>query len=162
MMMRILSHKRDWPEHGGVLRLWVFITAVPITKLFAGEGGRVERGGHVLRETTSRGQCELGCLKWSNVCGPGTNTTTMPQRWIPQAVSSGVMCAALVQTQQLCPRKVNLSDSTVTPRSSSPGHSSAAVQRGHWGPPIHNMGLCGRPGEDPNAWKQFGPETTGQ
>ena len=31
-----------------------------------------------------------------------------------------------------------------------------------WGPPIHNMGLCGRPGEDPNAWKQFGQETTGQ
>ena len=27
---------------------------------------------------------------------------------------------------------------------------------------VHNMGLCGRPGEDPNAWKQFGPETTGQ
>jgi hypothetical protein len=25
-------------------------------------------------------------------------------------------------------------------------------------PPIHNMGLCSRPGEDPNAWKQFGPE----
>ncbi len=28
----------------------VFITAVPITKLFAGGGG-VESGGHVLRET---------------------------------------------------------------------------------------------------------------
>ena len=26
------------------------------------------------------------------------------------------------------------------------------------GPPIHNMGLCSRPGEDPNAWKQFGPD----
>jgi hypothetical protein len=38
----------------------VFITAVPITKLFAGGGG-VESGGHVLRETTSRGQCELIC-----------------------------------------------------------------------------------------------------
>ena len=25
------------------------------------------------------------------------------------------------------------------------------------GPPIHNMGLCSRPGEDPNAWKKFGP-----
>ena len=37
----------------------VFITAVPITKLFArGEGGN---GGHVLRETTSRGRCELVC-----------------------------------------------------------------------------------------------------
>ena len=34
----------------------VFITAVPITKLFA--GGGVESGGHVLRETTSRGQCD--------------------------------------------------------------------------------------------------------
>ena len=26
------------------------------------------------------------------------------------------------------------------------------------GPPFHNMGLCSRPGEDPNAWTQFGPE----
>ena len=44
--------------------------------------------------------------------------------------------------------------------SSSPGHSAAAVQRGYWGPPIHNMGLCSRPGEDHNAWKLFGPEPT--
>ena len=33
-------------------------------------------------------------------------------------------------------------------------------QWGYWGPPIHNMGLCSRPREDPNAWKQFGPEPT--
>jgi hypothetical protein len=48
--------------------------------------------------------------------------------------------------------------------SSSPGHSAAAVQRGYWVPPIHNIelliGLCSRPGEDPNAWKQFEPEPT--
>ncbi len=44
--------------------------------------------------------------------------------------------------------------------SSSPGHSAAAVQRGYWGPPIHNMGLSSRPGEDSSAWKQFGPEPT--
>jgi len=31
-------------------------------------------------------------------------------------------------------------------------------QWGYWGPLIHNMGLCSRPGEDPNAWKQFGPD----
>ena len=31
---------------------------------------------------------------------------------------------------------------------------------GYWGPPIHNMGPCSRPGEDPSAWKQFGPEPT--
>ena len=37
----------------------VFITAVPITKLVArGAGGS---GGHVLRETKSRGLCELVC-----------------------------------------------------------------------------------------------------
>jgi hypothetical protein len=37
----------------------VFITAVPVIKLFAwGEG---DSGGHVLRETTSRGLCGLGC-----------------------------------------------------------------------------------------------------
>ena len=46
----------------------VFITAGPITKLFAGGGG-VERGGHVLRETTSRGQCELVCPSRTNERG---------------------------------------------------------------------------------------------
>ena len=29
----------------------------------------------------------------------------------------------------------------------------------NWGPPIHN-GLCSRSGEDPSAWKHFGPEPT--
>ena len=37
----------------------VFITAGPSTKLFAWGGG--DSGGHVLRETTSRGQCGLVC-----------------------------------------------------------------------------------------------------
>ncbi len=37
-------------------RVCVFITAVPITKLFAWGGGG--DGGHVLRETTSRGRCD--------------------------------------------------------------------------------------------------------
>jgi hypothetical protein len=32
--------------------------------------------------------------------------------------------------------------------------------RGYWGPPIHNMGSCGRFGEIPNTWKHFGPEPT--
>jgi hypothetical protein len=37
----------------------VFITAVPIIKLFVwGEG---DSGGHVLRETTNRGLCGLVC-----------------------------------------------------------------------------------------------------
>ena len=52
------------------LRVCVFITAVPITKLFAGGGaGGVESGGHVLRETTSRGQCELVCPSRTNERG---------------------------------------------------------------------------------------------
>ncbi len=55
----------------------VFITAVPITKLFAwGEG---DSGGHVLRETTSRG---LSGLVWSSRTGtreePGTLTQGAP------------------------------------------------------------------------------------
>jgi hypothetical protein len=29
---------------------------------------------------------------------------------------------------------------------------------GYWGPSLHNMGPCSRPGEDPNVWKQFGPD----
>ncbi len=37
----------------------MFIIAVPITKVFACVGG--EGGGHVLRETTSRGLCGLVC-----------------------------------------------------------------------------------------------------
>ena len=38
----------------------VFITAVPVTKLFTwGEG---DSGGHVLRETTSRGLCGRGSI----------------------------------------------------------------------------------------------------
>ena len=45
----------------------VFITAVPITKLFAwGEG---DRGGHVLRETTSRGLSGLVCPSRTSECG---------------------------------------------------------------------------------------------
>ncbi len=39
----------------------VFITAVPITKLFAWGGGGTLNGGHVLRETTSQGLCGLVC-----------------------------------------------------------------------------------------------------
>jgi hypothetical protein len=37
----------------------VFITAGPSTNLFAWGGGDI--GGHVLRETTSRDLCGLGC-----------------------------------------------------------------------------------------------------
>jgi hypothetical protein len=37
----------------------VFITAGPSTKLFT--WGGEDMGGHVLRETTSRGLCGLGC-----------------------------------------------------------------------------------------------------
>jgi hypothetical protein len=39
----------------------VFITAGSITKLFAWGEGDSECGGHVLRETTSRGLCGLVC-----------------------------------------------------------------------------------------------------
>ena len=45
----------------------VFITAVPMTKLFARGGGG--NGGHVLRETTSRGLCELVCPSRTNERG---------------------------------------------------------------------------------------------
>ena len=42
--------------------------------------------------------------------------------------------------------------------SSSPEHSAAAVPAGLRNPPFPNMEFCSRPGEDPNAWKHFGPE----
>jgi hypothetical protein len=41
------------------LSVCVFITAVPIIKLFV--WGQGDSGGHVLRETTSRGLCGLVC-----------------------------------------------------------------------------------------------------
>jgi hypothetical protein len=31
-------------------------------------------------------------------------------------------------------------------------------QWGYWGPLVHNMRPCVRAGEDPKAWKQFGPK----
>jgi hypothetical protein len=65
-----MRHARDLPVHMpcasahdnqgvDISAQGVFITAVPIIKLFAwGEG---DSGGHVLRETTSRGLCGLVC-----------------------------------------------------------------------------------------------------
>ena len=50
--------------------LCVFITTVPITKLFACVWGG-NNGGHVLRETTSRGLCGLGCPSRSSERGVG-------------------------------------------------------------------------------------------
>jgi hypothetical protein len=47
----------------------VFITAVPITKLFAWGGGGGNNGGHVLRGTTSRGLCGLVCPSRTSECG---------------------------------------------------------------------------------------------
>jgi hypothetical protein len=44
----------------GLEEVCVFNTAVPITKLFAW-GGEGDSGGHVLRETTSRGLSGLVC-----------------------------------------------------------------------------------------------------
>jgi hypothetical protein len=51
----------------------LFISVVPITKLFArGEG---DSGGHVLRETTSRGLCGLVCpSRIGTREEPGTST----------------------------------------------------------------------------------------
>jgi hypothetical protein len=47
-------------DQGLKLPFSVFITEVPITKLFAwGAGG--DKGGHVLQETTSRSLCGLVC-----------------------------------------------------------------------------------------------------
>jgi hypothetical protein len=51
-----------WASRGGLLKpviVCVFITAVPITKLFA--WGERDSGGHVLRETTNIG---LSDDKW--------------------------------------------------------------------------------------------------
>jgi hypothetical protein len=52
----------------------VFITAVPIIKRFAWGGGG-DSGGHVLRETTSRGLCGLVCPSRTGTSEePGTLT----------------------------------------------------------------------------------------
>jgi hypothetical protein len=49
-----------------LISVCVFITAVPITKLFA--WGRGDSGGHVLRETTSRGLGSAFRLLLAGVC----------------------------------------------------------------------------------------------
>ena len=69
-----ISNYMQWHDSQGVrLPLCVFITAVPVTKLFAwGEG---DSGGHVLRETTSAHRTLVnarsdrsGLFKDSGVC----------------------------------------------------------------------------------------------
>ena len=61
-----------WGPVAGPGRVYVFITAVPSTKLFAsGEG---ESGGHVLRETTSGGLCGLVCPSRTSEHGIGSHT----------------------------------------------------------------------------------------
>jgi len=56
----------------------VFITAVPITKLFASREG--DSGGHVLRETTSRGLSGLVCPSRTSERG-GWWRTCANERW---------------------------------------------------------------------------------
>ena len=53
----IANHVSELP--GRAKCVCVFIAAGPSTKLFACVGGDI--GGHVLRETTSRGLCGLVC-----------------------------------------------------------------------------------------------------
>jgi hypothetical protein len=61
--------RRDARANGPAVRLCVCFTAVPNTKMFAwGEG---DRGGHVLRETTSRGLCGLVCPSRTSELGGG-------------------------------------------------------------------------------------------
>ena len=84
----------------------MFITAVPITKLFAwGEG---DSGGHVLRETTSRGLSALVCpsrtgtreepgtltqgapvFPVSSRLGPGIEPKTVTPEWLVQDPNGG-------------------------------------------------------------------------
>ncbi len=54
----------------------VFITAVPIIKLFA--WGKGDSGGHVLQETTSRGLCGLVCPSRTSERG------STPPLWLPR------------------------------------------------------------------------------
>ena len=55
-----------------------FITAGPITKLFA--WGREDGGGHVLRETTSRGLCGLVCPSHTSERGLGLDVRVLLAR----------------------------------------------------------------------------------
>ena len=54
----------------------VFITAVPITKLFAWGDSEGDSGGQVLREMTSRGLCSGACR--------GDNVTALNMEVAPQ------------------------------------------------------------------------------
>jgi hypothetical protein len=74
----------------------VCVTAGPSTKLFAWGGGDME--GHVLRETTSRGLCGLGCpSRTSERGGEGTKLFTWGGIWEDMCV-----CLLLQDLVQSC------------------------------------------------------------
>jgi len=71
----------------------VLITAVPIRKLFAwGEG---DSGGHVLRETTSRGLCGLVCPSQPSTLRLILNAAALAARRSNFALHRQVECRAL-------------------------------------------------------------------
>jgi hypothetical protein len=53
---------------GTVVNVCVYYCSTYYQAVRGGEGG-LESGGHVLRETTSRGQCELVCPSRTNERG---------------------------------------------------------------------------------------------
>ena len=67
-----------------MVRWSVFITAGPITKLFA-RGGE-DSGGHVLRETMSRGLCGLVCPSRTSERGLGLDVDNPASGWDVQIV----------------------------------------------------------------------------
>jgi hypothetical protein len=109
--MRPPCTRRHRCPKGGIwfCSVCVFITAVPITKLFAwGEG---DCGGHVLRETTSR------CLS-GLVC----SSRTSERRGEGGCVKEGGCQGSSVAGQPQCPRLWHSS----TPNARSLSHSPSA------------------------------------
>ena len=65
-----------------------FITAGPITKLFA--WGGEDCGGHVLRETTSRGLCGLVCPSRTSERSLGLDVDNPASAWDERNIGRGV------------------------------------------------------------------------
>ena len=98
----------------GLEMVCVFITAGPSTKLLA--WGRGDIGGHVLRETTSRGLCGLVCpSRTSEGVIPRSSSPTVAgcrlggspvgrDRWGGERVVGGVLPRISVGTWGLCDR----------------------------------------------------------
>ncbi len=104
----IPQQRRERHRRGSPDTVCVFITEVPITKLF--EWGEGDSGGHVLRETTSRGLVDLGHVRNPVLQHRGRLFSLVPLVWESNPVPNlqGAWCNLKSEppAQRSLPREV--------------------------------------------------------